>query len=102
VKLLNLQILKRTDINRLETKCESASCQLLYLADADAQTLICFLLQILHSWTEANFARLMDGVVYTTFLMFVSGFGLFLSGTRMRTWDTEQWLAKAPDCVVSK
>lgn len=28
----------------------------------------------------ANFARLMDGVVYTTFLMFVSGFGLFLLG----------------------
>lgn len=29
---------------------------------------------------QANFARLMDCVVFTTFLMFVSGFGLFLLG----------------------
>ena len=29
---------------------------------------------------KVNFARLMDSLVYTTFLMFVSGFGLFLLG----------------------
>ncbi|CAJ1352378.1 unnamed protein product [Effrenium voratum] len=28
----------------------------------------------------ANFSRLMDSMVFTTFLMFVSGFGLFLMG----------------------